>query len=202
MSLTISHWNHFSKKGATKNGISILEDNLNNDITPEDLYRHLQLGYPKFFKMDMLCKWAWLGAENLLKEEQGFSYEGIDKNKIAIVLATAHGCLDVDKKYLQSTLSIPSPALFVYTLSNIMLGEVSIRHGFKGEQTCFVNDTFDVNELYFWVNDLMTNRNMEACLCGWVDATNDEHDVCLFWVNKNENGLNFTPSNLLQLYKS
>lgn len=139
-----------------RHSIRISEGNITRDgkviarqegTAPENFYRGLQYSYPKFFKMDVLCKWAWLGAEALLNNTDKFVYEGIDKNKIAVVLATAHGCLDVDKKYQQSIQSIPSPALFVYTLSNIMLGEICIRHGFKGEQACLINDEFDSSGL-------------------------------------------------------
>ena len=141
--------------------------------------------------MDLLCKWAWLGAETLLMQNGVPVYGGVDKTKIAVVLMTNHGCLEVDKKYQETTNTIASPALFVYTLPNIMLGEICIRHGFKGEQACFVNDRFDVEQLHFWVNDLLHNRGMEACLCGWVDAVTDDHNISLFWVTKNGGGIPF-----------
>ena len=110
-------------------------------LSAEDMYSALQCSYPKFFKMDKLCKWAWVATEYLLggKDE---AYKGIDKNKIAICLTTGHGCIDVDKRYLDG-IAIASPGLFVYTLPNIMLGELCIRHGFKGEQQCMVNEKFD-----------------------------------------------------------
>ncbi|MBL7683127.1 MAG: hypothetical protein JNK00_07165 [Flavipsychrobacter sp.] len=167
---------------------------------PETVYRGLQYNYVKFFKMDLLSKWAWLGAETLLKQGENFVYDGIDKTKIAIVLQTNHGCLDVDKKYSDSLTTIASPALFVYTLPNIMLGEICIRHGFKGEQACLVNDGFDVKEMEFWVNDLLQNRGMEACLCGWVDATADNHDVCMYWVTKENGSIKFAADTMQQLY--
>lgn len=201
MSLNILHWVRLND-AATRDGKPLLQPAASPAGAPEDLYRQLQFSYPKFFKMDVLCKWGWLGAEALMNEGGQFFYEGIDKNKVAVVLATSHGCLDIDKKYQQSILSIPSPALFVYTLSNIMLGEICIRHGFKGEQACLVSDSFDSTELYFWVNDLLTNRGMEACLCGWVDAVNNQHDVSMFWVGKAGNGLIFSPAVLQQLYNS
>lgn len=153
--------------------------------SPEDIYRGLGYNYPKFFKMDMLCKWAWLGAEALLRSEDGMMYDQADKNKIAVVITTKHGCLAVDKRYQETLNTIPSPALFVYTLPNIMLGEICIRHGFKGEQLCLMQDAFNESEVIFWVNDLFKNRGMEHCLFGWVDTTNEQHDVCLFWASKN-----------------
>ena len=169
-----------------------------NTLSPEKFYDHLQCNYPKFFKMDKLCKWAVVGAEYLFSNN-ALLYTDIDKNKIAVVLSTSHGCIDVDKRYFDG-ISIPSPALFVYTLPNIMLGEICIRYGFKGDQLCMVSEKFDAGELYFTTHDLITNRGMEACLCGWVDATGDHYDVCLFWVTKDSKGLNFAPATLKELY--
>ena len=167
---------------------------------PEAIYRQLQYSYPKFFKMDMLCKWAWLGAESLLSSAEGFLYDNIDKNKVAVVLCTSHGCIEVDKKYSETIATIPSPALFVYTLPNIMLGEICIKHGFKGEQACLVSEAFDSSELYFWITDLMEKRGMEACLCGWVDVVASEHDLCLFWITKGSTGTVFSTKTVEQLY--
>ena len=202
MNLTISNRVSIKDGKALRNGSLLPQVNNTPDLTPEALYRGLQYSYPKFFKMDVLCKWGWLGAETLLTEEGKPVYEGIDKHKVAVVLATSSGCLDIDKKYQQSIINIPSPALFVYTLSNIVLGEICIRHGFKGEQACFVNDGFDSSELHFWVNDLLVNRGMDACLCGWVDAVNYQHDVSMFWVAKNGKGVTFSPAAMQQLYHS
>jgi len=182
----------------TRNGVAFQRSQ--PEATPESLYRNLGCNYPKFFKMDILCKTAWIGAEYLIMTENGPIYEGMDKTRIAVVLSTGYGCLEVDKKYQQSISSIPSPALFVYTLNNIMLGEICIRHGFKGEQTCFANEAFNAEELYFWVKDLLENRGMDACLCGWVDAAVNRFEVSMYWIGKNSNGLTFSAEELQRLY--
>lgn len=153
----------------------------------------------KFFKMDILSKWAWLGTELLLNPDGNSIYQGIDKSKVAVVLQTGHGCLDVDKKYRASMDDVASPALFVYTLPNIMLGEICIRHGFKGEQLCMLSEQLDTQELTFWVNDLLNNRGMDACLCGWVDAYEDNKEVSLFWVSKDKSRQTFTEENIQQI---
>lgn len=201
MNLYIQHWLHITDHSIVKDGVHVLPDGAEVN-EPQDIFRMLQYNYMKFFKMDLLCKWAWLGAETLLTDKKGTLYEGIDKNKIAVVLMTSHGCIDVDKKYLDGMQNIASPALFVYTLPNIMLGEISIRHGFKGEQLCLADESFSAEELFFWVNDLLTNRGMEACLCGWVDAYDNHKDICLFWVTKQEGTMNFTKDNLQELYNN
>lgn len=167
----------------------------------EDVYRGLGCSYPKFFKMDVLCKWAWLGAESLLRKGDDFVYEDADKSRIAVVLATRQGCIAVDKRYQETMSTIPSPALFVYTLPNIMLGEICIRHGFKGEQLCLVQDAFNEQEVIFWVQDLFKNRGMEHCLFGWVDAVNETQDVCLFWASRDKAEA-FTPGAIAAAYSN
>lgn len=184
-----------------KDGDVLFQDSYATVQSPQDLYRLQGHNYMKFFKMDLLCKWAWLGAETLLVDNGTHVYDGIDKSKIAVVLMTGHGCIDVDKKYLASMSDIPSPALFVYTLPNIMLGEICIRHGFKGEQLCLVNERFDAEELHFWVTDLLEKRGMEACLCGWADAYDNNKDICFFWVTKQKGETPFTINHLNELYK-
>jgi hypothetical protein len=145
------------------------------------MYRELGCSYPKFFKMDALSKWAWLGAEALLRTEAGWRYEATDLQNVGLVIATLDGCLEADKRYAESMETIASPALFVYTLPNIMLGEICIRHGFKGEQLCLVADEFDAESLQFQAQDLLRNRHLNHCLFGWADAVGDHQDICLFW---------------------
>ncbi len=169
--------------------------------SPEDAYRDLGCSYPKFFKMDVLCKWAWLGAEALLRTDSDMLYDGADKERIAVVIATKQGCLAADKRYQETLSTIPSPALFVYTLPNIMLGEICIRHGFKGEQLCLAQDAFNEQEVIFWVKDLFKNRGMEYCLFGWADATGEDYDVCLFWASKDEED-QLTPEAITGAYKN
>jgi len=176
--MVISHW-------VIMNGQVVAQDSVvlpgKERLSAEELYHDCKWNYPKFFKMDKLCKWALAGTELLFADNE--LYKEIDKHKIGVVITTSHGCLEVDKRYYD-TISVPSPALFVYTLSNIMLGEICIRHGFKGEQLCMVSEEFDAEEVFFAVHDLLENRGMDACLCGWADVAGDEHDVVLFWVTK------------------
>ncbi len=166
-------------------------------LTAEALYTGLKCNYPKFFKMDDLCKWTWLAAEALLRDND---HIGIEKTKTGVILFTGHGCLSADMRFNDS-MDIPSPSLFVYTLPNIMLGEICIRHGFKGEQLCMVTEQFDPGELCFSVDQLFQNGNMDACICGWADVSSGHPDICLFWVTKDGNGPGFTPGTARTLYQ-
>lgn len=147
-------------------------------------YQTLGCNYPKFFKMDSLCKWAWLGAECLLKKPDGaWLYEGCDKQKIAVALATRDGCMEVDHRFLDSMQHLASPALFVYTLPNIMLGEICIRHGFKGEQLCLIQEDFLPDEMLFWAKDTCRNHGTTHCLFGWLNASASDCSLSFFWAD-------------------
>ncbi len=170
-----------------RNGVAVLDDQLiarSGNADPAEMYNEFGGAYPKFFKMDKLSKWAWLGAERLLRDEgRGWRYEGVAKKDIAVAIATTNGCLEVDKRYNESRAGIASPALFVYTLPNIMLGEICIRHGFTGEQLCEVHDAFDADALLLVAKDFLGRRGATHCLFGYVDALDHVHDVCLFWAD-------------------
>ena len=93
------------------------------------VYQHFQFNYPKFYKMDNLSKLGWLAAEVLLKD---FPSKGFLPEEVGIALANANSSLDVDIKYYETVKEMASPALFVYTLPNILIGEICIRNNFKG----------------------------------------------------------------------
>ena len=65
----VAHAN-LGKQGIVKNGQEIL--GLNNALAPEDrlkdIYKTLGLKYPKFYKMDSLCKLAYLSSEVLFQD--------------------------------------------------------------------------------------------------------------------------------------
>ncbi len=198
MHLSISHWAIINNHSVVRDGNTILSSE--SKLGAGDIYRHISCSYPKFFKMDNLCKMALLNAESLLVLDNALLYSELDRSRVAVVISTAHGCLEVDKKYNETLKQIPSPALFVYTLPNIMLGEVAIRHGFKGEQVCNVSASFNPDETYFWVSDLMNKRGMDACLCGWADVTSDKQESVLFWVVKGNGTTGFTPAAMNEIY--
>lgn len=164
--------------------------------TATTLYRSLGLSYPKFFKMDLLSKAAFLAAEVLMQAVG----EVKDKDNVATLLSTASGCMDVDEKFEATRSEIASPALFVYTLPNIMLGELCIRHQFKGEQMCTLTNTMDIPFTEFYIRDLMEQRQASACLCGFAEAYEDRMDVRLIWVSKAPGGQPFNTPSLQQIF--
>jgi 3-oxoacyl-[acyl-carrier-protein] synthase-1 len=113
-------------KGVTVCG-RVLEHNHTGSAMLTEIYR-AQLGdWPKFFKMDTLSKVGYLASELLLKELGERRLEGEEyASDRAIVLFGTTASLCADRNY-QETIQdsdnyYPSPALFVYTLPNIVTG--------------------------------------------------------------------------------
>lgn len=101
-----------------------------------DLYRTNIGDYPKFFKMDPLSRLGFVVTELLLKESLKADY--------GILLFNRSSSL-ADDMVFQATIQdrnnwFPSPALFVYTLPNIVTGEIAIRNHFQTETNFMVLD--------------------------------------------------------------
>ena len=159
-----------SEKGILLNGVSIECP----DLELNTMYRTLIGNYPKFFKMDSLCKLGFIGAELLLKD---LSAE--EKNNAAVILFNRSGSLVTDRNYQQTIASddnyFPSPALFVYTLANIVTGEIAIRHKIYGESSFYILDKEDDAEMESIVENTFLTSNPSFILTGWVEYENCGH---------------------------
>jgi hypothetical protein len=166
----------------------------------EQAYTWLQPGYPKFYKMDRLAKLGFLAAEVLLKGRNLAGEAGPEA--VALVLSNAHASLDTDVRYFESTRSMASPALFVYTLANIVSGEICIRHGFKGENAFFIAGAFDPGLLSTYTNMVLAQPATRYCLAGWIDVMDDHHDVFLYLAEKTKGpgALEHSEKQLSELY--
>lgn len=162
------------------------------------VYQHLGVKYPKFYKMDNLAKLGWLTAEVLLK---GFDKAKYQPTDIGVVLTNASSSLDADKRYLESAKDIASPALFVYTLPNIVIGEICIRHHFKGENAFYIFERFDADFISSYVSLLLETGQLQACVCGWVEMTASGYKAVLFLIEK-EGETPFTTENINKIYST
>jgi hypothetical protein len=164
-------------------------------------YRHFDLQYPKFHKMDNLSKLGWLANEVLLKDN--FDKEKYKPEDVGIVLSNANSSLDTDIKYYETAKIIASPAQFVYTLPNIVIGEISIRHHFKGENAFFIFEGFDAGFIEQYVSNLINNNILQCCICGWVEVLHNKYLATLFLIEKDKstNSVNFTKENLTKIHQ-
>jgi hypothetical protein len=108
-------------------------------------------------------------------------------------LANKSSSLDTDVKYQESISDkenyYPSPAVFVYTLPNICLGEISIRHQLKSENSFFIFDAFNTEFMSNYSNILLNTNKADMVLCGWVEFFNDNYKafLCTISTQKTQN---------------
>lgn len=144
------------------------------------LYKQIIGNYPKYYKMDGLCRLGFIASELLLKAErdEGSFTEDINKTR-AIVFFNRSSSIASDKKYLASIVEkdnyFPSPSVFVYTLPNIVTGEIAIRNGYHGETSFYILP--HKNELL--MQDIIETTFMDeqttSVLTGWLDYEDSEH---------------------------
>lgn len=141
-----------------------------------ELYRKKINDYPKFFKMDELCKLGFVASE-LLLQVSGDRHEGTADR--AIVLFNHTGSLCNDRNY-QKTINdkenfFPSPSLFVYTLPNIVTGEIAIRNHYYGETSFYVLDQDDPSLIRAMAEDVISHGRAKSVICGWLDCEDKDH---------------------------
>lgn len=142
------------------------------------LYRESVGNYPKFFKMDTLSRLGFVGVELLLQKvrEQLPDFE-FDPEHCALILANRSASLKNDTDY-QATIAdkanyFPSPALFVYTLPNIVAGEIAIRHHLYGETAFYVLD--NASQLEALAADTFAHSSCTQAVVGWAECPDAAH---------------------------
>ena len=155
-------------------------------------YSALQISYPKFHKMDVLCKLGIIATEVLFRNQE-------ISPDTALVFSNASSSLETDKDHREKMKSIVSPAIFVYTLPNIVMGEISIRHKLQSENVFFVSEKFNPALIKDYTAVLLENSNVPAVVCGWIEWKNAEYDVFLCLVSGEGKTL-FTRENLEEIY--
>ncbi len=181
----ISNFCKIENNSLQVNGTTVLE--MKEVLFPEfikNASKAIGLEYPKFFKMDNLSKLSFLAAEAILKNNINLEEE----NNIALVFANNSSSLDTDVKYQESISDsenyFPSPAVFVYTLPNICVGEISIKNQLKTENAFFVFDDFKADFMSDYASYLLESGKAEKVLCGWVEYYKNEYKAFVYLVEK------------------
>ncbi|MGV3461393.1 MAG: 3-oxoacyl-ACP synthase [Flavobacterium sp.] len=162
-------------------------------------YQHAETSYAKFFKMDNLSKLAFLAADILLKDE----VKDGEENNIALLFANKSSSLDTDVKHHESIADrenyFPSPAVFVYTLPNICMGEISIRHRLFTENSFFIFAQFNAGFFVNYADILMDTGKAGNVLCGWVEFYKDNYKAFMYLVSDSGTMVH-TQQNIQKLY--
>lgn len=168
-----THQLELSNEGVVIDGVAMPTDCQGKELLTV-LYKTKVGSYPKFYKMDGLAKVGFLAAE-LLGQLEADDEKNLGRR--AIVFFNKFGSLNADKTYLKTIADannyFPSPSDFVYTLPNIVNGEIAIKQGCKGE-TCFYvlpeKDPATINSI---INATFQDPEMESMMTGWIEYEND-----------------------------
>ena len=154
------------------------------DAFIRERYRALADPNMKFSKMDDLCKLAYVASCELLSGHR----PDCPAERIGVVMANRSASLDSDRRH-QAIIDAgdgcgASPAVFVYTLPNIMLGQVAIKHGLKGESTFFAFPDKSSNFIREYAASLIAEGRMDAVLWGWCEFDGGSYDCELTLTEK------------------
>ena len=165
------------KPGVVENQGTAIVNSPETDFAPfiREAYKHLGENNMKFYKMDNLCKLGYVAAGYLLKDT---NYR---PEEIGIILANASSSLDTDCKH-QAIINkegdkAASPAVFVYTLPNVVLGEICIRHKIQGENTFFVCQQSDIASLEDYARIVMAKGKLRTCIIGWCELLDGHYQA-------------------------
>ncbi len=185
--LTIKKYCHIKNNSIYVDGKFLFSDKEAKGLKPftKSIYRYLKPSYNKFFKMDEISKLGFLAAEVLLSDIDLSSYNEED---VAIILSNSHSTLITDQNH-QVTIDdfdnfFPSPSVFVYTLPNIMIGEISIRHKLKGENTFFIVEKFNAELITNHINSLFLTHKSKAFVGGWINQSENDYEAFLYFADE------------------
>ena len=138
-----------------------------------EVYKRYIGDYPKYYKMDVLCRLGFVASELLLRrcDER--------EDETAIILFNHSSSIQADKNYQTSIADpdnyFPSPSAFVYTLPNIVTGEIAIRHHIQGETSFYILQEKDEQMMEKMIEASFADPGTRRILCGWIDAEDDDH---------------------------
>ena len=150
------------------------------------LYKQMIGNYPKFYKMDGLSRLGFVASEILLNAEKGETdverREEEGKRLLeerAIIFFNHSSSIASDRNYKESINDkdnyFPSPSIFVYTLPNIVTGEIAIRNHFHGETSFFILPNKDERMMEEILQASCRDAQSKSFLTGWIDYEDERH---------------------------
>lgn len=183
----VRKWIKITPDTAVADGVRLFTERKDDEDMLVYAYRQAVNDYPKFFKMDGLSRLGFVASELLLADTDARSEP---RENRAVVFFGCAGSISNDRNY-QNTIKdadnfYPSPAIFVYTLPNIVTGEIAIRNKLYGETSFYVLDGWDAEAIIRTVESTFASDAMtEDALCGWVEHTGkDDFEAIMFLVRR------------------
>lgn len=150
------------------------------------LYKQMIGNYPKFYKMDGLSRLGFVASEILLNAEKGDT--DVERREEegerlleerAIIFFNHSSSIASDRNYKESINDkdnyFPSPSIFVYTLPNIVTGEIAIRNHFHDETSFFILPNKDERMMEEILQASCRDAQSKSFLTGWIDYEDERH---------------------------
>lgn len=150
------------------------------------LYKQMIGNYPKFYKMDGLSRLGFVASEILLNAEKGDT--DVERREEegerlleerAIIFFNHSSSIASDRNYKESINDkdnyFPSPSIFIYTLPNIVTGEIAIRNHFHGETSFFILPDKDERMMEEILQASCRDDQSKSFLTGWIDYEDERH---------------------------
>ncbi len=150
---------------------NILERATDEQSFLTQLYKRFVTDYPKFYKMDQLSRLGFIASEILLQAEGETRFTPCDHR--AVILFNRSSSKVTDAHYLRSIADkeafFPSPALFVYTLPNIVTGEIAIRNHYHGETALYILPAADTPLQDEVIRATFADSVTDSMITGWIN---------------------------------
>ena len=149
-------------------------------------YRHFDIAYPKFHKMDRFCQLGFLTALPIVPAASTY-----EPQKTGLLLASKSGSYFTDHHYFSRVFAQESitysPAQFTYTLPSAVLGELSIQHNFQGENYFLLQSQYNFDLLRDYARSLFNDQKLDTCLIGWMDYYDPDQFLSAFlWIERSD----------------
>jgi 3-oxoacyl-[acyl-carrier-protein] synthase-1 len=141
------------------------------------IYKRYVDDYPKFYKMDPLSRLGLVATELLLQAEG--KRRDVPSEDRAVILFNRSSSIQADQKYLDSIADpedyFPSPSVFVYTLPNIVTGEIAMRNHYHGETSFYIIDEKNDDLMNQTLSASFADIKTKSMIGGWIDYQDDSH---------------------------
>lgn len=169
----VAHKVHLTESSLTIDGKDVEVSSRGKALLTE-IYRTYIGDYPKFHKMDMFTKLVFAASELLIRQEG----EGIAASDRAIILFNASSSIVADRKHLSTIDSaegfFPSPSVFLYTLPNIVTGEIAIKHNYTGETSLYILNERNDELIARIVDSSFARSGCASMITGWVECGSED----------------------------
>lgn len=171
--MNIRHTVKLSSEGVVLDGkVLVTQEKGKNMLT--ELYRQYIGDYPRYYKMDILSKVAFICSELLLQAEGTRDKHKEDR---AVILFNHSSAVVSDRNFLATIADefYPSPSVFVYTLPNIATGEIAIRNGYHGETSFYILPSKSSEIMNKIIDASLRDNAMQSAISGWVNCDDENN---------------------------